>query len=740
MPKSKKALFELQRKEYVVIKRWFFFFFLLSGFCSLIYQVVWLRLAMASYGVTTPMISIVLSIFMAGLALGSWGAGRLSKIVNQKPRLAVWSYAFAELFIGSSAFVVPKGLQAGRSLIQAGEGTAWGSLGHYLTAGGLVSATMLPYTICMGATIPLAMFALRQCEDSNRSFSFLYLANVIGATLGTLCSAYIFIEILGFTHTLLLAGMGNILLAGGAIVLSQSFAESVSESPDCKIQTENKPKREILFFLFATGLISMGLEVIWTRLYTPFIGTEVYAFASILALYLVATFTGSWLYRKVSTLDIIKPNLSTIWSVCGLFAFIALLGADPRLIQLNKSARVFIGVGFFSCTLGFLTPMLVDTWSKGDGLRAGSAYAMNVVGCIVGPLFAGFVLLPTIGERWSIAVLAVPCFLIAFYGIIRDKIHSASSPTHGWKFLGLCAVISIIVVVYTQDYTSIFKKHEIRRDYTATAVATGEGMDRQLYINGVGITYLTPITKIMAHLPLAMLPAAPRNGLVICFGMGTSFRSMHSWGIQSTAVELVPSVPGLFFYFHNDADAILHSPASHIVIDDGRRFLERTHENFDVITIDPPPPVPAAGSSLLYSRQFYTLVKKRLAPDGIVQQWIPGGDPSSVASFCKAFVESFPFTKFYSSVEGWGIHCLAGMRPLPPFDPKSLAQKIPADAIHDLLEWTPKRTAAQLFEQMHEISYDSISLLRPAAPALEDDRPVNEYYFLREQLRNITMQ
>jgi spermidine synthase len=183
-----------------VKKRWFFFFFLLSGFCSLIYQVVWLRLAMASYGVTTPMISIVLSIFMAGLALGSWGAGRLTNVLGEKPRLAVRLYALTELLIGSSALVVPKGLHLGRYLIQAGDSATWGSLGHYLTAGGLVTITMLPYTICMGATIPIAMFALRQSEDSKRSFSFLYLANVIGATLGTLSSAYILIEILGFRH------------------------------------------------------------------------------------------------------------------------------------------------------------------------------------------------------------------------------------------------------------------------------------------------------------------------------------------------------------------------------------------------------------------------------------------------------------------------------------------------------------------------------------------------------------
>jgi spermidine synthase len=79
-------------------------------------------------------------------------------------------------------------------------------------------------------------------------------------------------------------------------------------------------------------------------------------------------------------------------------------------------------------------------------------------------------------------------------------------------------------------------------------------------VNGVGITILTPITKLMAHLPLAFLDHPPRNALVICFGMGTSYRSLMSWNIPTTAVELVPSVPELFGYYHADALELLRGP------------------------------------------------------------------------------------------------------------------------------------------------------------------------------------
>src|ERR1700749_4853404 len=123
-------------------------------------------------------------------------------------------------------------------------------------------------------------------------------------------------------------------------------------------------------------------------------------------------------------------------------------------------------------------------------------------------------------------------------------------------------------------------RRETMRDITPTGDATGEGMQRHLITNGIGMTYLTPITKMMAHATFASLETSPRNALIICFGMGTTYRSAMSWGIQVTVVELVPSVPRLFSYFHSDGEKLLASPNSHIVIDDGRRYLDRSHDKY----------------------------------------------------------------------------------------------------------------------------------------------------------------
>jgi spermidine synthase len=276
----------------------------------------------------------------------------------------------------------------------------------------------------------------------------------------------------------------------------------------------------------------------------------------------------------------------------------------------------------------------------------------------------------------------------------------------------------------------------VLRDNTATVVATGDGMKKRLLVNGIGITELTPITKVMAHLPLAFLDHSPRNALVVCFGMGTTYRSLMSWNIQTTAVELVPSVPRLFSYYHSDGVKLLRSPMSHVVIDDGRRYLERTSEQYDVITIDPPPPVEAAGTSLLYSKEFYSIIGRRLAIGGILQQWLPFGDVVVKAAVTRALMESFPYVRLFHSLDGIGFHFLASNQPIVLRTPGELAKRMPATASRDLVEWGPEATPEGQFGVVlsRELPPDQMIAGAPGVPALQDDRPENEYYVLRRNL------
>ena len=197
------------------------------------------------------------------------------------------------------------------------------------------------------------------------------------------------------------------------------------------------------------------------------------------------------------------------------------------------------------------------------------------------------------------------------------------------------------------------------RDHTATVISAGTGMLKHLYVNGQGITTLSTITKSMAHMPLGFQKTPPHSALTICFGMGTTYRSLLTWGIKTTAVELVPSVKKAFVYYHADAQQVLNNPLGQVVVDDGRRFLRRTSETFDIVTIDPPPPVEASGSSLLYSPEFYTLMKKKMAPNAILQQWFPGNEGPDAQAIARSLVNSFTYVKVYRSLaEHEGLHFL----------------------------------------------------------------------------------
>lgn len=711
---------------------WFSVFFFLSGLCSIVYELVWLRLSMAKFGVTTALVSIVLSVFMAGLGLGSWLAGTsLRRWGSRLRRSPLLLYGICEALIGLSALLVPFELAwGGRLLTDVAGRVAISSGSYYLLSGGWLALVLIPWSTCMGATLPLAMFAIRRENrtDSERSFSFLYLSNVLGA-VGGACVAPVLIELYGFRGTLKTAALLNGLIFAAAFLLSLQGRPEAAASASGEVPRGISVSRDrkLLLLLFATGLTTMAMEVVWTRLFTVFIGPLVYSFAKILATYLAATYIGSQVYRRWSR-NRREDESRAWWLLLAFFGLLPLLTADPR-VALSPGIRIFLGIFPFAAIAGFLTPMLVDRWSMGDPDRAGRGYAVNVIGCILGPLLAGFVLLPRFGEHTSLLLLGVPWFGIAFLAGSKRESRSLS-----YAAAAVLGVLAVLLATFTKDYEVLYPEAVVLRDNTATVVAAGTGMQKRLLVNGLGMTFLTTETKMMAHLTLSHLPAPPRNVLILCFGMGTTFRSALAWNIPVTAVELVPSVPKVFSYYHADGDRLLASARAHVVIDDGRRFLDRSPERFDAIILDPPPPISAAGSSLLYSREFLLLAREHLTEHGILQHWMARGDAADVASITRALTEVFPYVRVYGSGNmPNGMHFLASKSPIDDATPAELLARMPATAVADMMEWLPNITPEQQLTAAtaKQISPAQLIALSPGIPAMQDDRPINEYDWLR---------
>jgi predicted membrane-bound spermidine synthase len=726
-----------------------FLLFFLSGFCGLVYQLVWTRLAFAAFGIITPVLSVVISVFMLGLSLGAWAGGRWIDSATRRSGIsAAVFYATTEFGIGLGAFCVPGLFVQGQRLLErVGE---INSLGYLILSGVVLAGSILPWCVLMGATFPLMMAYLRERVDrASENFSYLYFANVLGAALGICVSALVLVEIFGFKDTLRIAAAGNFIIAvlslrlgsrsfvaGRQAPLKSEAAEVVPESFSCLQSNYSYAKG----LLFTTGFVSMAMEVVWTRAFAPILKTQVYSFAMVVAVYLSATFIGSWLYRRGLRRQQAGPVAGVILLLC--FAAFAPVLAEEGCFQIPGIGLRFdgpLGIALLLLSicplcglLGYLTPRLVDEVAAGSPSETGSAYAINVLGCVLGPLFASYALLAYLSERKSLILLGLPFF--AFYVVADTKTWPARrivsfSSAAGVLMVAILACRDFEDFVFAKDGRPILS----RRDYAASVIGVGSGLDKWLLVNGNSMTSLTPITKFMAHLPLAHHRGKPESALVICFGMGTTFRSALSWDVQTTAVELVPSVPKIFNFFFADAAEFLRNPKGRIVIDDGRRFLNRTSEKYDVIIVDPPPPVEAAGSSLLYSREFYRIAIQHLKAGGIIQAWVPENVAVAGAAL-RSLTDCFPHVRCFGSVQGRGVHMLASGEPIPSFGPADLASRMPAAARADLLEWSGSTNLVGMLDIVLRSEFKPEKLLPPNPNiCITDDQPYNEYYLLREK-------
>jgi spermidine synthase len=719
--------------------------FFLSGFSSLVYQVVWTRMAFASFGIIAPVLSVVISVFMLGLSLGAWLGGRSVNALTTKTRSsAIVFYMLIELVIGMSAFAVPMLFDLGEQvLLSAGQMDSF----RYLSLSALVLGfSILPWCVCMGATFPFMMAYVReQDRQNNESFSFLYLANVLGAMSGTLVTALVLVEFFGFKQTLCIAAGGNFTIAviSGCLARKQSSSAvhslAAAEVPSTPVTTltTDAPRRSLRkWILFSTGFTAMAMEVVWTRSFTPVLKTQVYSFALIIFAYLGATFCGSLFYRRGLRTNAVW-GVAKLMSVAAVATFLPILFNDLRFLSMAAKFSAYLSVAILlvsitplCAVLGYLTPSLIDKEALGDPAEAGSAYAVNVLGCILGPLFASYILLPWVGERYGLVLLSLP--FLGFYFVTSRSLSSWYRAVSSLA-VGSALVSSLFCPV---DFARLISDYgcamEVRRDYAASVISAGAKRDKHLFVNGIGVTALTPETKFMAHLPLALHAGKPESVLIICFGMGTSYRSALSWNVDTTAVELVPSVKKAFGFYYQDAAHILDNPKGRIVIDDGRRYLKRTSEMFDVVVTDPPPPIEAAGSSLLYSEEFYELVKQHLKLNGIIQVWFPGGDVKTGQAILRSLQNSFAYVRCFRGVEGQGIHMLASMQPIERPTAEQVAAALPAAAARDLLEWSRSATLPEYLDRVLSTRTSIQAMLnRDLQIRITDDQPYNEYFFLR---------
>jgi hypothetical protein len=264
----------------------------------------------------------------------------------------------------------------------------------------------------------------------------------------------------------------------------------------------------------------------------------------------------------------------------------------------------------------------------------------------------------------------------------------------------------------------------------------GPAAKRRLLIGGVGVTSLTVDTKLMGYLSKALRPQA-KDFLVIAFGMGSTYRSGLKLGLHTDAVELSPTVPSRMPVFFPDASTYLNHPNGRVITSDGRNYVRLAREQYDLVAVDPAPPIESAGSVVLYTREFLTEGKARLRPGGVFLLWMPYALPmDDLKAHVRTFHNVFPHVSLLLSPGGHGMFMLGSDAPLQFNDQDILQVLGNPDAVRDLADSPdyPPTDGPGWVRAVHKaewLSDDRVTAFTGAGPQITDDRPRSEYFLWR---------
>jgi spermidine synthase len=377
------------------------------------------------------------------------------------------------------------------------------------------------------------------------------------------------------------------------------------------------------------------------------------------------------------------------------------------------------------------------------GTRSGSLLAINTLGAIVGTFVVPFILIPLIGSPFVLALTAAANALtgvvIGTNAIIRPRVKRAVIVMAGVFFpvlAGMLVARTLVdpnVVRLRQSGATLYRSEE---DEIA-AVQSGEADGRkQLWVTGFSMTFLTVDAKLMPLLPMMLRPDS-KSVLTIAFGMGSSFRSALIAGLNSDAVELVPSVPSMFSEFYPDAQTYTSSPQGRILIADGRNYVELTDKHYDIIVVDPPPPLQSSGVSIISSREFYAASLKRLNPAGVMMQWVPWGQRmDDFKTHVRTFKSVFSNVIVASGPGGNGFYMLGCRNPIQFEEPNIRSVLSRRDVVDDISSAydSPAHDSATweaLIPKLVRLAGDDVSRFAGSGPLITDDRPLPEYFLLR---------
>jgi len=726
--------------------------FIGSGAAGLMYQVVWSRELVLVFGNTTEAIGTIVTAFMAGLGLG----GLVGGLVAPRLRRPLLAYGLVELAVAVSALLVPVGLHLIEGTYRSVyETTAPGEL--TLVRLLLTMAAVTPVTFLMGLTLPLlTRHMVTSMTTAGARMGQLYSANTLGAMAGTLLSGIVLIELLGLSATANVAVGFNVLAGSVALALAArapigSQAAPSRESPHDWEQAELSSRLRVLLYgtTFVSGFVALALEVLWTRMLAEGTGSLIYNFVVILAVYLLGIGLGGAAYRAISGPGRDTPQVLAL-AVLGIAVSTVLtVPIGTLLLAPTLVARAIILLPATAC-MGYAFPLSARllTRNPAHGSRSiGVLYAWNTVGSILGSLAATFLLAGALGTNASILMLAAANAAMALALLLAAHQRRRATSFRLASIAVALIVIPPLLVVSGSPLVRTATEHHLdalRRPYhhvedilsTVDAVG-GPPTQRRLFVSGTGMTQLSVDTKLMAYLPKVIRPQAA-SFLDICFGMGTTYRSAINLGMRTDAVDLSPSVPRQMSTFYPDAGNYLDNQLGRVITADGRNYVRLTSRQYDIISVDPPPPLHSAGAVVLYTREFYADAHRRLRANGLMLEWLYFGvNLDELREHMSTFRSVFPHVSVMISPMHGGLYMLGSDGDINwNADTASRILGSP-QALQDIggmpdYRFIAGRSWPGVLATMRWMQDGDINRFVGDAPLITDDHPRTEYYLLHQ--------
>jgi spermidine synthase len=652
-----------------------------SGCAALIYEIVWFQLLQLVIGASAVSLGLLLASYMGGLSLGSALFARFIPPGTSPFRI----YAYIELGIAAFGILALFGVPLIGNLY-----IATGFTGILLR--GLIAAVcLLPPTILMGASLP----ALARWVQSGPRLGSLYSANIAGAVFGCLLAGFYLLRVFDMAIATYVAAAINLLVALLAFWLARlQLTEAAATEPIAEPTTHTPAATLIYLSIAISGLTALGAEVIWTRLLSLLLGATVYTFSIILAVFLVGLWLGSSVGSSLTRrLDDTRwalaacqalLTLAIVWTAYSLAIVLPHWPVDPWLatnpwfafdMDVTRTLRAILPATFLWGASFPLALSAVASKDQDPARFTGFVYAANTAGSIVGALLFSFVLLPAIGSQNSqklLSALAAASAALAIWAAPRNRITPfvsiAAVVAAAWLAASAVPALPWQVVAYGRRFAPILKGLDrfggqqpesplfLGEGLNSSVVITQRGDQRFFYVSGKSEASSVPVDmrlqRMMGHLP-ALFHPNPRSVLVVGFGAGVTAGSFVAYPevTNLTVCELenlIPPATGLHFARENND--VIHDRRLHMVYDDARHYIAAARDKFDVITTDPIHPW-VKGTSTLYSREYYELVKARLNPGGVVAQWLPiyDSDEATVRTELATFFSVFPHGTVWSN-------------------------------------------------------------------------------------------